>query len=97
MSRHSTHFSESVLAAAAWDYSEHTLSDWLDGDDRAVTVYYSHSAADHDDDLPTVTVTGAATEAEHGYSEVYDRAGFAALIGDRFVVGLEAAKAEEGL
>lgn len=96
MSRHFTHpFRESTLAAQCSDYEERNLHDWLDGDDRTVTVYYGISAADHDDDLPSVAVLGAATSADHGFAEVMDRAGFAALIGERFVALIEAARAEE--
>lgn len=93
--KHFHSMTEAALSAACSDYAEFSLHDWLDGDDRLVTVYFSIMAADHDDCLPTVTIIGAATSADHGFSEVFDRAGFADLIGERFAAGIEAAKAEE--
>lgn len=81
---------QSTLAAACSDYEEFNLHDWLDGDERTVTVYYGISAADHDDDLPSVAVLGAAID-----DAVMDRAGFASLIGEEYVAKIEAARAEE--
>ncbi len=95
--KHTPHIKESTLAAACWHYAEFALSDWLDGDDRTVTVYVTRRGADHDDDLPTITIIGAATSAEHGYSEVFDRAGFADLIGKDFVGLIEESLSEEWL
>lgn len=92
--KHFHSMTESALSAACDDYAEFSLSDWLNGDDRLVTVYFNISAADHDDDLPTATITGAAASEEHGFSEVFDRAGFAGLIGEKYAALIEAAKAE---
>lgn len=93
--KHFAEITEGALSAACDDYAEYSLSDWVDGDDRLVTVYFTSAAADHDGDLPTVTIIGAATSAEHGFSEVFDRAGFAGLIGEKYAALIEAAKAEE--
>lgn len=93
--KHFAQIKESTLAAQCSDYEEFNLHDWLDGDDRTVTVYYGISAADHGDDMPSVVVNGAATSADHGFAEVLDRAGFAALIGEEYVAKIEAARAEE--
>lgn len=94
--KHFAEITEGALSAACDDYAEFNLHDWLDGDDRLVTVYFNTSAADHDDCLPTATIIGAATSAEHGFSEVFDRAGFAGLIGEKYAAMIEEAKAEEG-
>ena len=89
--KHHIFTTEAAMSNACDDYTEHELCNWVDGDEQIVTVYFSISRADHDDCLPSVTVIGAATND----GEIYDRAGFAALIGEKFVAMIEYGKAEE--
>jgi hypothetical protein len=92
---HFTPIKESTLAASCWDYAEFNMSDWLDDDEREVTVYMDYLAADHDDCLPIITVIGAVAHADYGLAEMFTRDEFAALIGKKFVEMIEYAKAEE--
>ena len=76
------------------DCEEFCLHDWVDGDDRLVIVHYKISQPNHYDDLPDVTVIGALTTCEDA-PEIFDRAEFAALIGEKYVGMIEDGKAEK--
>jgi hypothetical protein len=85
---------ESQLAAKCDDYAEFYLIEWVADDRRLLTVYFNISEADHDDDLPSVTIIGAVA-ADGALSEVFTRDTLIGMIGKDAVVWMEETKAEE--
>ena len=94
---HSPMMTEGQLAARCHDHSEHDLNEWLDDDERILTIYYTGRDLSNGDGrwfMDTLHIIGAAATGDDGPTEVFDRDGLAALIGARFVDRLEQSREE---